>query len=236
MLKKSVYFILFFFAMIGNSLADQAAWVEKSAAYKAGEMINSGMILREYCAPCGDTTWTELPVKQVEVKNTDGEFYQVFINGKGIDLAYVYILQNSKWTNIAMSLGLSVADVPEFLPDDQENKAHLIDKLTDECLAKDQTTAGMVNCFHEACELWDAELNKVYNQLRVQLNPEQKEALKAAQVEWIKYRDLNFAMIESIYGSLEGTMYTPMKIADRADFIKKRTLELESYAELLRNQ
>ncbi|RLC20971.1 MAG: hypothetical protein DRI57_03465 [Deltaproteobacteria bacterium] len=237
MLKKCLVAMIFFFMTLTSAFSDQAAWIKKSDAYKAGEMINSGTVLRAYCAPCGDTKWTDLPVKQVEVKNADAEFYQVFINGKGIDLAYVYTEQEGKWVNLAMLLGLDVSDAPKFLPEpndaDSESEVHLIDNILNQCMAKDSSNANMVNCHYEAYELWDAELNKVYNQLRVRLTPKQQKALKIAQLGWIKYRDLEFKLIGSVHGSLQGSMYKLIQAAERMDIVRERTLRLRSYTDLL---
>ncbi|QTA91613.1 Lysozyme inhibitor N-terminal domain-containing protein [Desulfonema magnum] len=242
MLKNAIiFFTIFFFAIMASAFADQAAWIKKSDAYKAGGMINPGMMIREYCAPCNDAGWKVLTVKQVEVKNTaDGQSYQVFLNGKGIDLAYTYIQKQGTWVNLAMLLGLDVSGVPESLPDSRTEtsaaeNSHLIDRILNECIARDSdVSANVANCIYEAYELWDAELNKVYNQLRVSLNPDQQKALKAAQLEWIRYRDLEFRLIDSIYSSLQGTMYKPMRAQDRMDIVKKRALELKLYSDLLK--
>lgn len=238
MLKKCLTAMIFFLMTIASSFADQAAWIEKSDAYKAGGMINPGTLLRSFCAPCGDTIPTDLPVKQVEVKNADARYYQIFINGKGIDLAYTYIEQEGKWVNLAMLLGLEVSGVPEFLPEPDRpdipdlEATHMIDNILQQCMAKDSSNANMVNCHHEAYELWDAELNKVYNQLKVRLKPEQQKALKAAQLEWIRYRDLEFRLISSVHGAFQGSMYTLIQAAERMDIVRERTLRLQSYVDL----
>ncbi len=236
-LKKCIFFGLFFTAVSASLVfADQAAWIGKSDAGKANQTINPGSVLRKFCAPCGDSTWTAMTVKKVEVKNKGGNNYQVEVNGQGIDLAYVYIEKNNKWVNLAIHLGLTVSDVPEFLPDQNsiKGKVGTIDKILDECMAKDSTTVGMLNCINEAYGLWDAELNKVYNQLRAVLKPDAKKSLKAAQLQWIKYRDSEFKLIDSIYSSLEGTMYIPMRAGDRMEIVKTRTKELESYLNLVK--
>ncbi|MCP4345892.1 MAG: DUF1311 domain-containing protein [Desulfobacterales bacterium] len=233
MLKKTILFGLFFAAVFTSLVfADQAAWIEKSDADKASQAINPGIVLRKFCAPCGDSAWTAITVRKVEVKHKESSNYQVEVNGQGIDLAYVYIEKNSRWVNLAIHLGLTVSDVPEFLSDPASVRH--IDKISDECMAKDSTTAGMMNCISEAYKLWDAELNKVYNQLRAALKPDAKKSLKAAQLQWIKYRDSEFKLIDSIYSSLEGTMYIPMRAGDRMEIVKNRTKELESYLNLIK--
>ncbi len=78
--KKRVWFGLFFFMAMASAFADQAVNIEKTDAYKAAEMINSGMAMRKYCPPCGDTAWTEVAVKQVEVKDAGDQLYALFVN------------------------------------------------------------------------------------------------------------------------------------------------------------
>ncbi|NJL59517.1 MAG: DUF1311 domain-containing protein [Desulfobacteraceae bacterium] len=103
-------------------------------------------------------------------------------------------------------------------------------------MEKDSSTAGMSECMNQAYQLWDAELNKVYNQLKALLKPDVQAALRASQLEWIKFRDSEFALSDKIYSELQGTMYIPMRAGDRVEIVRKRTLELGSYIDLLKNQ
>ncbi len=116
----------------------------------------------------------------------------------------------------------------------QEPTQHPIDKALDACIDKNGSTAGMVECTDKAYAAWDKELNKNYGELMRALNPKQKEALRLAQLEWIKYRDLEFKSIDSIYDTMEGTMYIPMRISAHLEVIKKRALELSNYLELIK--
>ncbi len=159
---------------------------------------------------------------------------------------FFIISATTAFADQAMMLNLNVSDVPEYLSagenhlpskdsePDKKNNTHRIDKILDACINKDNSTAGMTNCIHESYELWDAELNTLYNQLKELLNQDQKKDLKQAQLEWIKYRGAEFKLIDSIYSSLQGTMFTTMRAGDRVEIVKKRTLELESYIELIK--
>lgn len=178
----------------------------------------------------------------MEAKHKDDNKYEVEVNGQGIDLAYVYIEKNGKWVNLAMELGLKVSQVPKYLPalkkhaPKEKRNAIDINEILEECIEKDSSTAGMTNCTYKAYEQWDDELNKVYKQLRDVLNPEAKNKLKEAQTKWIKYRDSEFELINSIYSSLEGTVYIPMRVSDRVDIVKKRAMEFGSYPDLIENK
>jgi uncharacterized protein YecT (DUF1311 family) len=114
----------------------------------------------------------------------------------------------------------------------QEETQHPIDKALEACIDKNGSTAGMVECTDKAYAAWDKELNKNYGELMRTLKPKQKETLRLAQLEWIKYRDLEFKLIDSIYDTLQGTMYIPMRIDARMEVIKKRALELKGYLDL----
>ena len=115
----------------------------------------------------------------------------------------------------------------------QEETQHPIDKALEACVDKNSSTAGMVECTDKAYAAWDKELNKNYGELMRALKPKQKEALRLAQLEWIKYRDLEFKLIDSIFDTMDGTMYIPMRISARMDVIKKRALELKDFTNLV---
>lgn len=114
----------------------------------------------------------------------------------------------------------------------QEQTQHPIDKALEACIDKNGSTAGMVECTDKAYAAWDKELNRNYAELIRALKLKQKEALRLAQLEWIKYRDMEFKLIDSIYDTLEGTMYIPMRIDARLEVIKKRALELKGHLDL----
>src|SRR6266850_87316 len=115
----------------------------------------------------------------------------------------------------------------------QEQPQHPIDKALEACIDKNGSTAGMVECTDKAYAAWDKELNKNYGELLRALKPNQKEPLRLAQLEWIKYRDLDFKLIDSIYDTMEGMMYMPMRIDTRMEVVKKRALELTGFLDLI---
>jgi uncharacterized protein YecT (DUF1311 family) len=115
----------------------------------------------------------------------------------------------------------------------QEQTQHPIDKALEACIDKNGSTAGMVQCTDKAYAAWDKELNKNYGELMRILKSSQKEALRLTQLEWIKYRDLDFKLIDSLYDTMQGTMYIPMRIDARMEVIKKRALELKGFLDLV---
>ncbi len=117
----------------------------------------------------------------------------------------------------------------------EETENHPIDKAMGKCIDKDSSTAGMSDCIGQAFEAWDKELNKNYNRLMAKLKPKEKQALKAAQLEWIKYRDTEFNLIDALYESKEGTMYISMHGEERLRIVKRRALALASYLDFYEN-
>lgn len=108
------------------------------------------------------------------------------------------------------------------------------DSYLSSCIAADSTTAGMANCTARAHALWESELNVKYVDLRNMLTPQQKRALRDSQRQWIAYRDREFETIDAFYAQLEGTMYIPMRAADRLKVTKARVIQINSYISLLK--
>jgi uncharacterized protein YecT (DUF1311 family) len=69
-----------------------------------------------------------------------------------------------------------------------------------------QTTADMEKEARAALEKADAELNKVYKELRETLSEEEKARLKEVQKLWITFRDKEAEFAASLYegGSMAG--------------------------------
>lgn len=131
---------------------------------------------------------------------------------------------------LVISLSMATASFSQ-----QASESHPIDVSLDNCMDKNPSTQGMIGCLDEAYKKWDAELNKNYKALNLQLNATQKAALLASQRKWIEYRDLEFKTQAAIYQTMEGTMYLPMAVNERLEIVKKRALTLKSYLELFNN-
>src|SRR4051794_18482023 len=97
----------------------------------------------------------------------------------------------------------------------QDEKQHPIDRFYDECVDKNGSTAGMVECTEKAYKKWDTELNRVYGELLKKLPREKTADLKKAQRNWLTYRDAEFKAIAAVYSGLEGTMYVPAQVYSR---------------------
>lgn len=97
-----------------------------------------------------------------------------------------------------------------------------------------QTTADMEKDAGAALEKADAELNKVYKQLRETLTEEEQARLKEVQKLWITFRDKEAEFAASLYegGSIAGMVkVNTMTTATEARVQGLKNLFLEGYPE-----
>lgn len=105
-----------------------------------------------------------------------------------------------------------------------------IDVQLDACLNSPDgmTTQGMVECIGAAYEAWDKALNDAYRSLIASLAPEEAELLRAAQREWIKFRDAESTFLGSLLTPDRGSMMRITVNEMMADLVKDRVLQLRS--------
>jgi uncharacterized protein YecT (DUF1311 family) len=108
-----------------------------------------------------------------------------------------------------------------------------IDKQVERMMDKDPSTAGTVRALEEGAKLWDRELNKAYSKLMDALPARGQETLKQAQRSWLACRDAEKPLASYIYERAQGTMYIPVPVSNRMEFIKARTIRLRAYLEAL---
>lgn len=116
--KIIIFAILTFALFTANALADQAAYITKAQADKAAAFLKDKPEIRHYCAPCDDKGDRVEAVSSVEAAEAGYQnYWEVKVNGQGIDLAYVYYkTKGGKWKNVAKELNVKVHDVPKYLP------------------------------------------------------------------------------------------------------------------------
>ena len=216
----------------GAAVADQQAWVARSDAEVAAAMIPVNGLIRHYCAPCGDTSWKEEVVRSVEIASTSvGNYWEVLVNGDGIDLAYVYVETDGGWRNLAIMLNLEVSDVPKQLPgtnNPMQAMLREVEPATDPC-ADPLTTAEMLHCASAEWQAADAELNAVYQQLMAELDEPRRSHLQTAQRAWIIYRDACADFEAALFEG--GSMAPVLHAAELADRTRQRVDELRSVLE-----
>ncbi|MCD9184789.1 MAG: hypothetical protein LUM44_00030 [Pyrinomonadaceae bacterium] len=118
-MKFTSKFLVFIFAFLffsSNIFADTLGYVSKAEADKAVSALNITKRLRHFCAPCNDKTFRDEQVDSVYASKADETSYRVIVNGKAIDLGYVYFpLTDGKWKNLAAWVGYKFDYIPEFL-------------------------------------------------------------------------------------------------------------------------
>lgn len=97
--------------------ADQAAWISKADAQKAAVFLKDKAEIVHYCNPCDDKSKKLEAIETVEAAATGtDDYWEVQVNGTGVDLAYVYFKnKNGKWKNLAMEMDIKVKDVPKYI-------------------------------------------------------------------------------------------------------------------------
>jgi hypothetical protein len=102
-----------------NIFADQAAYVSEKQAKKAVKLLKKKERIMHLCEPCSDQTRKVAEIETVEaVKTGYKDFWEVKINGKGVDLAYIfYEHKKGKWKNVAKKLDIPVEGVSKEIKD-----------------------------------------------------------------------------------------------------------------------
>lgn len=111
--------LIFTFALSITAFADQAAYITEEQAKEAVELLKDRGTIKHFCQPCNDKSVRTEKIETIEAVPAGYEnYWEVKVNGKGIDLAYVYYeKKKGKWKNAAQRLDIKVSDVPRFLPD-----------------------------------------------------------------------------------------------------------------------
>jgi uncharacterized protein YecT (DUF1311 family) len=118
---------------------------------------------------------------------------------------------------------------------------HPIDVKMVACVEKNPSTVGMMTCTEKAGKSWDVELNQVYQSLQAKFGKKAAPQLKMAQQQWLKYRDAEFAAIDSMYRVIYdkmggGTIWSLMAAQNKVDVVKARVLTLTEYLKSLEQE
>lgn len=123
---------------------------------------------------------------------------------------------------------------------DHKDSKHPIDVEMNQCMDKDGSTQGMIQCMRNAEEKWDTEMNKYYKLLMKELESDSTAVndLREAQREWIKFRDKEFQTIASYYTYLYnkeggGTLYSLLAQSAHLEVVRQRALDIIDKYEVL---
>jgi len=117
MKTKAIFLSIAITMLVIAAYADQAAYITQAQAEKAAAFLKDKTQIRHYCAPCDDKGDRVEVVASVEAATAGyQQYWEVKVNGEGIDLAYVYFeTKDGKWKNLAKELHIKVKDVPKYL-------------------------------------------------------------------------------------------------------------------------
>ena len=104
--------------LAGAARADRCAWLDDPAvAERAARELAARPFLVELCGPCGDVApGAPEAVEAVAVRPVDGGRHQVFVNGRGIDLADAYVPTGPRsYHNLAALAGCDAPGAPPRL-------------------------------------------------------------------------------------------------------------------------
>ena len=113
--------------------------------------------------------------------------------------------------------------------EEAKKQQHPIDQFEADCKEKDWSTAGMANATYEARLKWAEEISKYYKLLLNELDDENKAKLIESQRAWVKFRDLEIDLINSVYGKMAGTMWIVISACLKCEIVKQRALDLGEY-------
>ena len=131
--------------------ADQCAWIDDAAALEAQRILKSSPKFIEYCEPCEERAPGPPQIaKTVEVQTADGDYKEVAINGKGVDLAYVFVkTSDARYENLASLAGCPATGVSPSLTIEAETRTGVMITADDTAPAPGMTPVTSVPAFAE---------------------------------------------------------------------------------------
>lgn len=92
------------------------------------------------------------------------------------------------------------------------------------------TTADYSIAYANYLKFLDKELNTAYKTLRTKLPREKQKQLKASQLSWIKYRDLEFTFIDNTWTNKDfGTSSAISRGQYKVGVVRSRVVQLMHY-------
>lgn len=122
-----------------------------------------------------------------------------------------------KWLPLALTLVSSSAMAQKSA----------IDDTLDHCMEGASTTSAMTQCYGDANQAWDKELNNQYGKLMKKLSAEPKAKLRTAQRNWLTYRDSWLDAGRSRYRD-QGTLGTVSLSAQSVSLVRNQAMLLQS--------
>jgi uncharacterized protein YecT (DUF1311 family) len=138
---------------------------------------------------------------------------------------------------IVLVVSISLIAAPAIADTAIKATQHAIDAWYEEKMAEEtiSSTASMREVTYQAQVKWEAEMNKVYKRLMQKLTQPQKNTLRKAQLQWLKFRNAEAQAILEIVSAQQGTIHQLSGTNRGMQLVRHRTLELISYEQELEN-
>ena len=104
-------------------------------------------------------------------------------------------------------------------------------RRVDECMQKDSSTAGMIQCIDAEFAIQNKLLNQNYKKAMSVLNDENKKKLKDIQRKWVAYKEAKCPFVPPM-----GTLYAVTAADCYLQMTKERIGELEHVIEIFKGQ
>lgn len=108
----------------------------------------------------------------------------------------------------------------------EESEQHPIDKQIDALFDNAKSRADEQGAYTKGLELWDKEMNRVYQELLKGLSKEAVPLLKKSQRTWLTLRAQHVSYLDEFYRGLSGTMYLTAHAYAVMDVTRQRALAL----------
>ncbi len=108
-----------------------------------------------------------------------------------------------------------------------------LDIQLEKCLEKNATNIGMTQCVEQFHKKWDIELDVKLKELTKLLSKDQIKSFNETQQRWVQYKIAEFKSIDSIYNTIEGTMYMPMRASEKMELVRERANKIASQVGLI---
>ena len=108
-----------------------------------------------------------------------------------------------------------------------------LDSQLEKCIEKNATTIGMTQCVEQFHKKWDIELDVKLKELTKLLTKDQLKSFNDAHQKWVHYKNSEFKSIDSIYNTIDGTMYLPMRASEKMELVRDRANKIASQVGLI---
>lgn len=149
-----------------------------------------------------------------------------FVNNKALAvLCFLWLLMFS-----GLSLAVDNPDAPDLLAAFEAKEKSIIAAAENPNNGYRDSLLAYTNYL----EFLDKELNVVYQALQAKLPSDKQQQLKQAQLNWLKYRDLEFVLIENTWTKADfGSSSSITRGQYKTTIVRTRVIQLMHYAKAI---